>query len=151
MSLFKRELEEEVARLLAPRPDATEQDEHARYEKLLAADYVVLWEASRVEEFRRLGTVAARVRADGARWPLQRAATGAYASMVPNADYVLFDALTTAVNSGTRARTPEELTHAVDLLVAAVSKTCFDAERLAALETIARLGNASAVMLFLST
>lgn len=146
--LLTREIAHELARMLSPREGASEQEEQRRYEALQAAGFQVIWDHDRVQSFQSLGAVTARVRADGARWPLSRAAKLGYAYMVHSSDFELFEELTKALNGGERARSGDELKAVVDALAKTLQgRKTFDAEKLAALETVVRLGDAAAPLL----
>lgn len=149
--ILSRVLDPAVGRLLAPREHATERDEQERHAALEAAGYATVWDSSRVPGMQQLGAVLARVRADGARWPMQRAAVKGYAYMAHETDSTLFEALTTAMNSGQRARTGPELEAAISALQSLVkTRRELTDDDLMALETVARLGETKSVIAYLS-
>lgn len=148
--LFDRVLSHEEARLLPPREGCSEREEQQRHEALLAMGYEVVWDRGRVAEMKKLGIVFARVRADGARWPMSRVSEGGYAFMAMGSDRALFEALTSALNAGEHARTGSELEQSVASLRGLLEgKKNLTADNLAAIETIARLGKASQVLDYL--
>lgn len=124
-------------------------------EQLEAAGFVVIWDPERARQMHTVGMLQARTHCDGALWPYQRAAwkDDGLARWASREDVGFFLSLLSALNGGSVPLTANEAALHVERVLLKLKNhgMNLEAEHVAALEAVVRLGTPAQVLTFLET
>lgn len=152
---YDKELVLHVKPFLYPPDPPTSTASLAQVAQLEANGFTCLWGVDRASQMHRFGMLQARTYCDGGLWPYERARwkSDGLARWGLKTDVDYFEDLVTALNGGERASPNMRLEdHVFGVLTKLTARgMALDAEKMAALEAVVRLGSGAAVLSYLET